>query len=454
MLKHDTRHDPLTGLPNRVMLAERSHTVFDAHAAQLEQLAVLAIDLDGFKAVNDRCGHDVGDALLVEVGHRLVSTANHWRVELSKAGVDCKTLVARTGGDEFVVLLDGVRRMSDLLALANAIHDSIAAPITLLGESMGIAASIGVARGTAEYAEIGHLQRDADLAMYEAKAAGPGRTVAFTTELGITARKRRVLEQELREAVLAHQFVPYYQPIVSMTGGNRIVGFEALARWVKPDQSVIEPEGFIAAAEETGLIVFIGDAILREVCRALGRLRRVEDGAEAPFISVNIAAQQFLQRNFVEQLGIVLAETCADPAGLRLEVTESVAIIDPERTAEVLTEIRAMGIHTSLDDFGTGYSSLSYLQVLPFDSLKIDRSFVTQLQEPKCMSIVRTIMDLANRLELEVVAEGIDNRAHADILAAMGCQLGQGYLFGRPVNEFQAFGQWFDRKRSAGARAA
>jgi diguanylate cyclase (GGDEF)-like protein len=441
-LLHDARHDPLTGLSNRVKLAEESSAAFVDLPPDRHGLAMLVADLDGFKAINDRLGHHAGDTLLAEVARRLCTATDEWQRDMADNGAHCRCVVSRTGGDEFAILLVGLKDTAIAEMVAARLHACLTLPIDVGGgELVRIDASIGIACSTFEHDDVDQLQRDADLAMYEAKSAGRGCTVAFTPELGLSARQRLMREQELREAVLKHRFVPYYQPILALRETREVRGFEALARWVHPERGVIEPAGFIETAEQTGLIVVIGGIILRDACRTLAGLQRESSVADAPFISVNIAPQQFLQRDFIEHLGLVLTETGADPVGLRLEVTENVAIIDQARTGQILQQIRSLGIHTSLDDFGTGYSSLSYLHTLPFDSIKIDRSFIFALDNPKCLKIVQTILDLAQRLEMEVTAEGIEHQEHCDRLQQLGCQLGQGYLFGRPLPEELAFAQ-------------
>jgi diguanylate cyclase (GGDEF)-like protein len=438
-LLHDARHDPLTGLSNRVRLAEESSAAFRQLPPDRRGLAMLVADLDGFKAINDRLGHHAGDTLLTEVARRLCAATDAWQHE---AGGHCRSLVSRTGGDEFAILLAGPTDTAAAEQVAARLHACLAVPIDVGGgEPVTIDASIGIACSTPDHGDVDQLQRDADLAMYEAKSAGRGCTIAFTPELGQSARLRLMREQELRQAVLKHRFVPYYQPILALREPYHVLGYEALARWQHPDKGVIEPAGFIETAEQTGLIVVIGGIILRDACRTLARLQREHGPRAAPFISVNIAPKQFLQRDFIEHLVAVIAASGIDPTGLRLEVTESVAIIDQTRTGQILQQIRGLGIHTSLDDFGTGYSSLSYLHTLPFDSLKIDRSFIFALDNPKCLKIVQTILDLAQRLDMEVIAEGIEQQDHCDQLQQLGCQLGQGYLFGRPLPEELAFGQ-------------
>jgi diguanylate cyclase (GGDEF)-like protein len=439
-LLHDARHDSLTGLPNRVKLAEESSAAFGRLPPGRDGLAMLVVDLDGFKAINDRLGHHAGDTLLVEVARRLRAATDEWLRHMADMGHTCRSLVSRTGGDEFAIMLEGFSDTSASLLISTKLHGCLGRPIGVGGGEVAyVSASIGIAFSTAEHKDVDDLQRDADLAMYEAKSVGQGRTIVFTHALGLSARNRLKREQDVREAVLEHRFLPYYQPILSLGNPREVRGYEALARWHHPEKGIIEPAEFIEIAEKTGLITHIDDAMLREACRALTQLQQSYGAAAAPFISVNVAPQQFLQPNFLAHLRTVIAESGVDPVGLRLEVTETVAILDHQRTGRILQAIKDMGIHTSLDDFGTGFSSLSYLHTLPFDSLKIDRSFIFALDNPRCLKIVQTILDLAQRLEMEVVAEGIEDQAHCDQLQQLGCQLGQGYLFARPLPEDLAF---------------
>lgn len=446
-LLHDALHDAMTGLPNRVLLDERCRAAFQRLPADRHGLAIMVIDLDGFKAINDKYGHHAGDALLVDVTGRFEAAIVAF--QQASGRVNHATL-ARVGGDEFVVLLDGLPDPQAAERLAALLHDVLRAPTQVDNDLVNAGASIGIAYSSPIYDDVEQIRRDADLAMYEAKGEGSGRTVTFTDALGTEARNRMALERELREAIRDKQFVLFYQPIFALGGDRRLMGYEALIRWQHPTRGLVDPGAFIPAAEESGLIVFIGDWVLRQACTALARLhaRMPKGSGEPPFISINIAPQQFLQPSFAQQIQRVLAETGVPPDCVRLEVTEGVAIIDADRTRQVLEEIRDWGVRTSLDDFGTGYSSLSYLQNLPFDTLKIDRSFVASIDDPKSRNIVRAILDLAGSLNLSVVAEGIESQDQGRTLIEMGCEYGQGFHLGVPLDEKAAFAL-VDERRAA-----
>ncbi|WP_298190659.1 bifunctional diguanylate cyclase/phosphodiesterase [Novosphingobium sp.] len=448
-LVHDALHDAMTGLPNRTLLDERARAAFERLPESREGLAVLVIDLDGFKAINDKYGHHAGDIVLIETARRFDSVIaacmggrrrgdeHAWRATL-----------ARVGGDEFVIVLDSLPNPGIAMDLAGALIDALKGAILVGDEYVNVGLSIGIAHSAAGYGSVEQLRQDADLAMYEAKSGGHGGVVTFSEALGNERRNRMALESELRDAIREKQFTLFYQPIFALGAlqdqGERLRGFEALIRWNHPERGLVEPGRFIPAAEAGGLIVFIGDWVLRQACNAMARLHRdlTERGmsaGELPYISINIAPQQFLQPTFSAHVRRVLLETGVPPELVRLEVTEGVAIIDPDQTRQVLEQVRSWGVKTSLDDFGTGYSSLSYLQNLPFDTLKIDRSFIASMDDPKSRKIIRAILDLASNLNLSVVAEGIETREQGASLREMGCEYGQGFHLGRPLDEASAF---------------
>lgn len=434
-LLHDTLHDSLTGLPNRMLLADRATQAFERCTTGGHGLAVLVIDLNGFKTVNDKHGHHLGDEVLVAVTRRFSEALGPWHKD-SASGVEA--LLARTGGDEFVVLLAGAVGLALAQHVADLLHSALETPFQAGVEDAMISASIGISLCTPAYRNVDQVIRDADLAMYEAKSGGNDDIVVFTPSLGNRVRSRFMLEQEIREAIGGRQFVLHYQPIVGLSSGQ-VSGFEALVRWNHPLRGLISPNEFIPIAEQNGSIVSLGEWVLHEACAALARLHRTMPAGEKPSMAVNIAPVQFLQPDFIAQLQAVLRDTGVPPTCLKLEVTEGVAILDSERTRRTLEQCRDIGVRTSLDDFGTGYSSLSYLHSLPFDTLKIDRSFIAAMERPKSLSIVRTILDLSKKLGLSVVAEGIETDRQSLSLAAWGCEFGQGYLLGRPEPEATAF---------------
>jgi len=437
-LLYDALHDNLTGLGNRVLLAERSSAAFQRLPNDRNGLVALVIDLDGFKAVNDRYGHQVGDALLVEVASRLRSCAADFEVSAS-LGVRHETNIARVGGDEFVLLIEGAVSDEALSALATDVHRRIQSPYAIVSDGAGIGASIGIARSNATHEDFGQVHRDADLAMYAAKARGRGTTVSFTEDLGQAIRSRAQLERELREAIRHKQFTLHFQPIIDFRNECRVCGFEALVRWQHPDRGLLSPDEFMPAAEDSGLCIFIDDWVLEAACTAIGRLHGDNEAEDLPFVSINVTPKQFLQPHFVARVREVLMMSGVAASTVRLEVTEGVAIMDAVRTAQILDEIRAWGVRTSLDDFGTGYSSLSYLQQLPFDSLKIDRSFVTAMTDQRSRNIIKTIVDLARTMDMSVIAEGVETENQHIALMAMGCSMGQGYFYGRPSDATEAF---------------
>ncbi|MBU6394482.1 MAG: bifunctional diguanylate cyclase/phosphodiesterase [Sphingomonadales bacterium] len=448
-LLHDALHDAMTGLPNRTLLDERSRAAFERLPESREGLAVLVIDLDGFKAINDKYGHHAGDIVLIETARRFDSVITA-RMGGRRRGdqASWRATLARVGGDEFVVVLDALPDPAIAMDLSGALIDALKAPILVADEYVNVGLSIGIAHSGRSYCSVEQLRQDADLAMYEAKSGGHGGVVTFSESLGNERRNRMALESELRDAIREKQFTLYYQPIFALgkagTNTGKLRGFEALIRWNHPDRGLVEPGRFIPAAEAGGLIVFIGDWVLRQACNAMARLHAEMtaqglDPGELPYISINIAPQQFLQPTFSAHVQRVLLETGVPPELVRLEVTEGVAIIDPDQTRQVLEQVRSWGVKTSLDDFGTGYSSLSYLQNLPFDTLKIDRSFIASMDDPKSRKIIRAILDLASNLNLSVVAEGIETMEQGASLREMGCEYGQGYHLGRPLDEASAF---------------
>lgn len=441
-LIHDATHDPLTGLPNRLLFTDRLEHAVAAYRRRPDiGFAVLFIDLDHFKLVNDSLGHAAGDALLLEIAERLSTALTKVEERQSYGAV---ATLARLGGDEFTVLLEDVNDSTAAVEIADRLIDTLKRPLIIEGQEVYTSASIGVAHSNTHYENASDIMRDADLAMYRAKSEGRGRVEVFDKSLHATAMLRLSLESDLRRALQNEEFLLQYQPIYALESGE-LAGFEALVRWRRRTGAIVPPSDFIGVAEDTGLIVFLGKWVMRKAFAALAQWQRA-DPREAPLtMSVNVSPRQFLQSDFVDQVKQAVAESGASPETIRLEITENVTVQDAHRTADILTRLRDFGVRVSIDDFGTGYSSLSYLQQLPFDTLKIDRSFVNALQGgSEGAEIVQTILDLARNLGLDVVAEGAETEIQASQLRQMGCQYVQGYYFSRPLDE-DAAGKLIDR---------
>jgi len=435
-LLHDASHDPLTGLPNRALFRDRLEQAFARRRrGGSASFALLFIDLDRFKVVNDSLGHHAGDALIIEVARRLQRSLRREDLVSRAAAPDAEggSTLARLGGDEFTVLLTDIRDPSDAIRVGERLQEALRLPFMIEGHEVYTTASVGIAVSTSDYASAEELLRDADLAMYRAKALGKARCELYDRTMHEAAMQRLTLETDLRRALQNNEFVVHYQPIVALDS-REIAGFEALVRWEKPGCGLVHPGEFIQVAEDTGLIIFIGLWVLREACLTTKRWHR-EFPREKPLtISVNVSARQFAQPELVAQIAQILDETGIDPKTVRLEITESVTMGDAQRAVGVLSELKALGIQLSIDDFGTGYSSLSYLQRFPLDVLKIDRSFVSEMgQSPESLQIISLIMNLARSLGMDVVAEGTEAEAQVSHLTQLGCDFGQGYLFSKPV---------------------
>ncbi len=421
-LQHDALHDGLTGLANRVLFIDRlACALADLQRRAQPHFAVLFFDLDRFKNINDSLGHTVGDKLLLGVARRL----EHFL----RPG----DTVARLGGDEFAILIHRVEDASGAIHVADRIQDVLSMNFSIDGHDVLVTASIGIAHSSTGYSNPEEILRDADIAMYRAKAEGKARYEIFDRDMHQSAVALLKLETELRRSVHRGDFLMNYQPIVSLQHG-RIVGFEGLVRWQHPDRGVVAPNQFIAIAEETGLIVPLGWWVLRESCKQT-RLWQERFLSDPPlWISVNMSGKLFMKADMVDDLLGILEETGLEPRSLRLEVTENVVMDHADLAIRNLMELRALGVQLSIDDFGTGYSSLSYLQRFHYDSLKIDRSFVSQLGSPgESRAIVETILNLANSLGIGVVAEGIETADQVDRLRRMQCPHGQGFWFSRPL---------------------
>ncbi len=427
-LAHEATHDVLTDLPNRLLFLEHlSRTMGEVSEPGAATYAVLFIDLDGFKLVNDSLGHRAGDHMLIEIATRFSAVT-------SQQGGGRHTL-ARIGGDEFTVLLNDIADEAEALAFAGELLGKLREPISVAGHHLHGSASVGVVMGSFGCSSASDLMRDADLAMYRAKALGRSRVVVFDESMHRQAVHRLKVESDLRAALLRDaEFVLHFQPIMSLVT-RRPIGFEALVRWQKSDE-LVYPDAFIEIAEASGLIVPLGSWVMEQACRVASRLNLHRPAGDRLWISVNVSAHQFSQADFVGKIRQVLAETGATPDMLTLEITETVAMTNTTRSVSTLQSLRGMGVSISIDDFGTGHSSLSSLHRLPFDTLKIDRSFVSEMgQKGDGLEIVRTILALARSLSLDVVAEGVETIEQANALTLMGCDQAQGYYFSRPKPE-------------------
>ena len=438
-LLHDALHDHLTQLPNRALFMERLQRACRRRIRHPEYtFAVMFVDLDRFKMVNDSLGHPAGDRLLIEIVRRVTGALRRDDLVSRPATTDPKDFIdntlARLGGDEFTVLLDDIRDPSDAVRVAERIQQAVRAPISMgSGQEVFTTASIGIAISVSASSSDEDLVRDADIAMYRAKASGGDQCAVFDATMHERAVERLQLETDLRRAIEREEFRLQYQPIVSLRD-HRVIGFEALIRWQHPERGLLSPAAFLALAEETGLITRIDQWVLREACAQARRWQTQFPAGSPASVSVNISAQGFGQPDIVRQVADVLEETGLDPHNLRLEITESVAMADAERARTILIELKALGVRISLDDFGTGYSSLSYLQRFPVDTLKIDRSFIVGMDENnECREIVRTILNLADTLGLDVIAEGTETASQVDNLEQLECRFGQGFFFSRPL---------------------
>lgn len=419
-LLHDAFHDALTGLPNRALFLDRvSSSLSRSRRDRAHCFAVLLLDIDRFKIVNDSLGHAVGDQLLASLAARLTRSL--------RAG----DTVARVGGDEFTIMVEAITGVTEAIRAAVRVLDTLNEPFLLDGEEIYANVSIGIAVSGPEYDRPEQLIRDADTAMYRAKAEGKGRYEIFDAAMREEAVSLLQLETDLRRALDRQELRVHYQPIVSLRNGAT-TGFEALIRWQHPTKGLVPPAQFISVAEDTGLIVPIGAWILGQACEQTARWRSA--GATSITTSVNISSRQFSQTDLVLTVERALAECGLPGDALNLEITESVLIQHAGTALRTIERLQKLGVTISVDDFGTGYSSLSYLQRFPIDKLKIDSSFVRELRtNRKTVEITRTIIQLANNLGMEVIAEGIEHEEERDTLIAMNCLFGQGYLFSRPV---------------------
>ena len=440
-LAHQALHDSLTGLANRALLLDRTaHALARLGRAQVA-IALVVIDLDEFKTVNDSLGHAAGDEVLRRTAHRL------------EGCVRPSDTVARLGGDEFAVLLEDVTTEAEGVAPADRLREAVAEPMTISGRDIALSGSIGVALSWgSEQAE--DVLRNADLAMYRSKHAGKNRWTLFEDRMHSEMVERLLLEAQLRRAVDKDEFVLHYQPIIDLRTGT-VTGVEALVRWQHPERGLLGPNHFVALAEETGVIVPLGEWVLEEACRQVAAWRRRHAELRSLFVSVNVSVHQLHEPTLANQVFGALREAGLPADALVLEITETVMMEDAEVARGRLAELKQLGVRIAVDDFGTGYSSLGYLQSFDFDVLKIDKSFVDGVGEAEeRRAMLEAILGLARALRLTTVAEGIEERVQHEAMLSLGCTLGQGYLFARPLGGAQVEAVLLASMATAGGLAA
>ncbi|MBB1520885.1 putative bifunctional diguanylate cyclase/phosphodiesterase [Aquipseudomonas guryensis] len=426
---HLAQHDALTNLPNRLLISDRMEQAIGQARRYDKRVALLFLDLDNFKTINDSLGHAAGDELLKEVALRLQDAVREMDT------------VSRQGGDEFLMALSDVDDLAAVSAVATQVQARLAQPFTLKGMQIVTSISIGIALFPEDGDDFETLLKHADMAMYQAKAAGRNGFCFFDAQMNAVTRERLSLELDLRQALLRDEFVLHYQPIVDLHSG-RLLAAEALIRWQHPERGMITPDTFISVAEQSGLIVEIGEWVLNEACRQMMLWQAA--GLPRFVVSVNLSAVQFRRGNLEALIGSALSRFGLSPSSLELELTESILLQDSAAFIDMLYRLKALGVKLSIDDFGTGYSNLAYLQRFRVDKLKIDQSFVRKLLgNAQDQAIVTAIIQMAKSLNLLTTAEGIEDVAIRRLLAELGCDQGQGYLFARPLPalEFMAFAQ-------------
>ncbi len=432
-LEYMALHDSLIDLPNRTLfMRELSNALAQTQTNSNYHFAVMFLDCDRFKMVNDSLGHLVGDKLLILVSQRI---ANCLRED---------DLIARFGGDEFTILVSEVSHTETVINLAKTIHTALTLPFILQEHEIFLSVSIGIVWGDHQYKQPEHLLRDADIALYRAKLGGKARSEIFTPQMHLHIQQTMQLDMDLRRAMKQQEFLLEYQPIIALKSGE-LVSFEALVRWDHPKRGRVSPAEFIPSAEETGLILPLGLWVLEEACLQLCAWKKQIASINPNFernltISVNLSVSQFSQPNFIDDIDQILSKTGLDSQYLKLEITESAIMDNAQSATYILQELRKRSIQISIDDFGTGYSSLSYLHRFPVDTLKIDRSFVQQIDDSEGnWEIVKAIITLAQTLKMDLVAEGIETEKQKQQLQSLGCKLGQGYFFARPLSKEAAF---------------
>jgi diguanylate cyclase (GGDEF)-like protein len=418
-LLHVALHDPLTGLPNRTLILDRADQMLVRSRREYRPVAALFVDLDNFKDINDSLGHDAGDKVLQAVAHRFVGILRE------------SDTVGRLGGDEFVVLAEGASLGAGPEMVAERLHDALREPFRIEGYhtvALTVTASIGIAGGQRHSAS--ELLRDADIALYRAKALGKNRSALFQPEMQTAVLDRIELDADLRSALAEEQFFLLYQPVFDLDHVN-VSGVEALVRWRHPIRGVVPPDHFIPMLEDSGLIVEVGRWVLMEACRQSAEWHR---RGHRLSMSVNVSMRQLETHAFVDHIKEALAATALDPTTLVIEITESTLMRDADATIRRLREIKGLGVQVAIDDFGTGYSSLAYLRQFPVDALKIDRSFISAMADsPEAGALIHTLVELGRTLGLETLAEGIEDNDQLHKLQEEHCDRGQGFLFSRPI---------------------
>ncbi|MGK7958360.1 MAG: EAL domain-containing protein [Crocosphaera sp.] len=421
-LHYELRHDKLTGLPNRkLFIEELENSLKRVHEDNNFCFTVLILDLDQFKLINNSYGHLMGDTLLISMGERL------------KEYLHPQDILARLGGDEFGIILNHLGNLEHTLEIVDLIKKSFALPFRLNGYEVYSSASIGITISDIKYQKVGDILRDADAALNQAKIKDKASYTIFRQEMYLAAVNRLELDNDLRRAIDRQEFELKYQPIVELNN-QKILGFEALLRWKHPEKGWIAPAKFIPVAEETGLIIPLSNWILNQGCQQICEWQKLSENSQELVISINLSIKQFSQNNLVEEIITTLENLEMNKKHLKLEITESCIVKNTEEVCSILTQLKSLGINLSMDDFGTGYSSLSYLHRFPFDTLKIDRSFIKDMsQSSDKLRLTQTIIHLANDLGMEVIAEGIETRKQLEQLKQLGCPYGQGYYFAKPL---------------------
>ncbi len=423
---HQAFHDSLTNLPNRALFMEYLiMAIKRGKRRKIYSFAVIYLDIDRFKLINDSLGHNIGDKLLVEFANRMQDMLR-----------DIDTL-ARFGGDEFVILLEDIEDENYAVLIAERLQKSLKSPFEIKGNDIYAPASFGIVLNTKIYDDPEIIIRNADAAMYHAKEKGRSQFKIFDKTLHEKALNLLQIETDLRKAIENKEFDLYYQPIVSLDNIS-ILGFEALIRWNHPTRGLVYPDSFIPVAEETGLIIPIGRWVLKKACRDLRRWDEQVESKLPLFMSVNISSKQFLRPSLIDDIKAILDETGLSPDKLKLEITETALMEDVHETIPLIQRLKDLGVQIVIDDFGTGYSSMSYLQQLPIDTLKVDQSFISRIEnssDDENKNIVETIVSLALKLGLKVVAEGVETNKQHSVLSQMNCQMAQGYLFSRPLKK-------------------